>query len=359
MPDHSHPSSRPRSTREDAPKIINLALQGGGAHGAFTWGVLDKLLEDGRVGIEAISGTSAGAMNAVVLADGIMKDGNDGAREALFDFWRGVSRAAQFSPIRRTPLDMLLGRWSMEYSPGYRWLDLISRMFSPYQLNPCNLNPLRDFLNAHVNFERVRHCDCLKLFISATSVRNGRVKIFDQAELCADAIMASACLPYMFQAVEINGEAYWDGGYVGNPALFVFNHRTVSRDVVIVQINPLDCGDVPQSAHAIQNRVNEITFNSSLRKELRAIDFVTRLIDQGLLTDPHYRKLLVHRIEDQDHLRPLDASSKANAEWAFLEHLHGIGWRAAERWLDEHFDHLGRESTLDLRADLALRAEFL
>jgi NTE family protein len=345
------PRSGEPATRENAPKIVNLALQGGGAHGAFTWGVLDRLLEDGRIGIEAISGTSAGAMNAVVVADGLMRNGNDGAREALQGFWTGVSRAAWFSPIRRTPLDMILGRWSMEYSPGYLITDAITRALSPYQFNPCNLNPLRDFLETHINFDRVRQCDRLKLFVSATRVRDGRAKVFGNEELSADAVMASTCLPYLFQAVEIDGESYWDGGYMGNPVLFVFNHRTASRDVVLVQINPLDCQSTPKSAHAIQNRINEITFNSSLLKDLRAISFVTKLIDEGLLDDPRYRKLLIHRIEAQNELRPLEASSKLNAQWAFLTHLRDIGRRAADRWLDQNFDSLGREGTVDIRAE--------
>ncbi|MGH2373115.1 MAG: patatin-like phospholipase family protein, partial [bacterium] len=258
------------------PKPINLALQGGGAHGAFTWGVLDTLLEDERIEIEAISGTSAGAMNAAVLADGMMEGGCEGGRRALEEFWSAVSRAALGSPLKRSVWDMMTGNWNLDFSPSYLFLDQLSRLASPYQTNPLNLNPLRDLVLRQVNFERLRRCDCIKLFISATSVRTGKVKVFKHAELSIDALMASACLPLLFQAVEIDGEAYWDGGYMGNPVLFPFFYRCRHPDVVIVQINPLEREDTPTTAPEIMDRVNEITFNSSLMSEFRAIDFVAR-----------------------------------------------------------------------------------
>ena len=338
------------SSRALKPKPINLALQGGGAHGAYTWGVLDQLLEDGRVVIEAISGTSAGAMNAAVLADGMMKGGVDAAREALADFWRSVSDAARLSPIQRTPIDVLMGNWSLDFSPGYLWSDLLSRMVSPYELNPLNLNPLRDLLEAQVDFERVRAFESIKLFVSATCVRTGKIKVFQHEEMSADVVLASACLPLLFQAVEIDGDPYWDGGYMGNPALYPLIYKCASRDIVIVQINPLERAEPPRTAREIHNRMNEITFNSSLLRELRAIDFVTRLIEEGHLKNTRYKRMLIHRIDAEDELKPLSASSKLNAEWRFIKHLHDIGKTAAELWLDRHYDRLGEDSTVDIRA---------
>lgn len=328
---------------------VNLALQGGGAHGAYTWGVLDKLLEDGRIRLEGISGTSAGAMNGVVAVHGWMRDGADGARQALWDFWQAVSRAALTSPIQRSPWDVLTGNWSLDHSPSYLTFDILSRMVSPYELNPLNINPLRDLLVQQVDFELVRSCNQIKLFISATNVRTGRVKVFNRHELTAEMILASACLPFMFQAVEIDGEAYWDGGYIGNPVLFPFAYECLTRDVVIVQINPIERAEVPRTARDILNRVNEISFNAALMKELRAINFVSRLIDEGHLDTSRYKQMLIHRIDAEEELKPLGASSKMNAEWAFLKLLHDIGQRAAEEWLDQHHGALGQRSTVAVR----------
>ena len=331
-------------------KPVNLALQGGGAHGAFTWGVLDRLLEDERIEIEAISGTSAGAMNAVVVADGIMRAGNEGARECLARFWKAVSEAARFSPIQRSPIDMFMGNWSLDASPAYLWMDLLNRVASPYELNPLNLNPLRDLIEETVDFDTVRSCDKMKIFVSATNVETGRVRVFERTSLTPDMVMASACLPLMFQAVEIDGVPYWDGGFMGNPVLFPFFRGCSSSDVVIVQINPVQRPGVPRTAREILNRVNEITFNSSLLREFRAIEFVGRLLDEGKLDPKVYKDMLVHRIEAEEDLKPLGASSKLNAEWAFLEHLFEVGRRAASNWLDAHGEDLGRRSTLDIRA---------
>lgn len=331
-------------------KPVNLALQGGGAHGAFTWGVLDRLLEDDRIKIEAISGTSAGAMNAVIVADGLMRNGSEGARECLYRFWMEVSDAARFSPIQRAPIDIFMGSWNLDGSPGYVLMDLLSRLISPYQFNPWNINPLRDILEKLVDFDLVRSCDETKVFVSATNVETGRVRIFDRHQLTCDMVMASACLPHLFQAVEIDGVPYWDGGFMGNPVLFPFYDATDCRDVMIVQINPIERKGAPRTGPDILNRINEITYNGSLLKELRAIDFVQRLIEQGKLSSNHYKKVNVHIVEAQDELRPLGASSKFNAEWAFLHHLFEIGHHAADRWLVQHFDDLGERSTVDIRA---------
>ena len=329
-------------------KTVELALQGGGAHGAFTWGVLDCLLADPRIRIEGVCGTSAGAMNAVVVADGLDRAGEPGAREALRRFWKAVSDAARYSPLQRTPLDRLMGRWTLDYAPGYLLFDLLSRQLSPYDLNPLGFNPLRDLIAAHVNFDNVRHSDGIKLFVAATNVRSGKQKIFRREEMTADMVMASACLPFLYHAVEIDGEAYWDGGYMGNPALFPLIDQCAGSDIVIVQINPIQRDAVPRKAADILNRLNEISFNASLIKEVRSIALLKRLIDEAGLDRRRYKEVRLHRISADAELEPLGVSSKLNAEWEFLLHLHDVGFRSASAWLARHFAALGERATLDV-----------
>lgn len=327
-------------------KQIEMALQGGGSHGAYTWGVLDGILQDPRIDITAISGTSAGAMNAVALADGLVRGGREGAREALEKFWRAVSDKARFSPVTRGPLDQLLSRWNLDASPGYIGMNMLARMASPYDLNPLDLNPLRDLLAAQVDFVRVNACDAIKLFVTATNVRTGLPRIFRQGEITLDTIMASACLPDVFKAVEIDGEAYWDGGFVGNPALFPLVDETECRDMVIVQINPIQRDEVPTTAAAIRNRMNEITFNSSLVKELRSIALLHRLIEAEGIETERYRDMRLHRIGGEG-LEHLSTSSQVNSEWSFLIHLRDLGCKAAKRWIDTNFESIGERSTFD------------
>lgn len=334
-------------------KSINLALQGGGSHGAFTWGVLDYFMEDSRISIEGISGTSAGAMNAAVLAQGYIEGGADGARAALESFWRQVAHMGRMSPIKRSPWSVLTGQWGVDDSPAYLMLDLFGRVASPYNTNPLNINPLSDLVESSVDFEKVRACSPLKLFVAATNVHTGKIKVFNREELTADMVLASACLPSYFQAVEIDGVPYWDGGYVGNPPLYPLFQKTKTQDIVIVQINPVERNETPKTALEIQNRLNEISFNSSLLRELRAIDFVTRQLRDNKLDRERYAEVLVHRIEATEQLNPLSASSKINSEWAFLLHLRDIGRQSAKDFLDQHYDTLGRASTLDLRHEFS------
>ena len=329
-------------------KSVNLALQGGGSHGAFTWGVLDRLFEDGRIWVDAVSGTSAGALNAVVASQGMYDGGGEGARAELARFWRAVAEAGRSSPFTRSFWDRLMGNWSLDASPGYLWMDLMSRVASPYDVNPLNLNPLRDLVDDFVDFAKVQDCADMPIFVSATNVETGRVRVFQREEITLDAVMASACLPFMFQAVEIDGVPYWDGGYMGNPVLFPFIDHSPCADIMIVQINPVERPGTPRSAREILNRVNEVTFNASLLRELRAIDFVDRLLADGRLDPCDYRAMRVHIVQDDAEMGPLGASSKLNAEWAFLQHLRDIGRAAAGRWLDAHFDDLGKRSTVDL-----------
>ncbi|MEM6903344.1 MAG: patatin-like phospholipase family protein [Pseudomonadota bacterium] len=333
-------------------KSINVALQGGGAHGAFTWGVLDTLLADDRLVIEGISGTSAGAMNAVVMADGYQRAGTEGAREALHAFWTEVSRQAAMSPLQRNPIQQLFGTdWNLDHSPGFVAMDLLSRVASPYDLNPANINPLRNLLRDNIDFERVRCCSAFRIFITATNVHTGRAKVFEREELDVDRVLASTCLPQMFQAVEIDGVPYWDGGYMGNPSLWPLFANCESNDILIVQINPIERNDTPKTASEINNRINEITFNSSLQRELRAIDFVARLIEEGRLAhNDDYERMMIHRIYDEAAFAELNASSKMNAELGFLHHLFETGRRQATTWLEAHYDDLGKQSTVDIRA---------
>ena len=334
-------------------KSVNLALQGGGSHGAFTWGVLDYFMEDERVSVGGISGTSAGAMNAVVLAQGYMDGGADGARESLAQFWRKVAHMGRFSPIKRSPLSVLTGSWDMGYSPVNTMLDLFSRVASPYDINPLNINPLRELVEATIDFEKVRACSVLRLFIAATNVHSGKIKVFERPELTADMILASACLPFLYHAVEIYGVPYWDGGYVGNPPLYPLYHSTKSKDILVIQINPVQRNETPKTALDIQNRVNEISFNSSLLRELRGIEFVHRLLKENKLDRDHYADILVHRIEATEQLNPLSASSKMNSEWEFLTYLRDIGRESARVFLDQHHASLGVKSTLDLRDEFS------
>lgn len=331
-------------------KPINLALQGGGSHGALTWGVLDRLLEDPRLRIAEISGTSAGAMNAVVLADGYERGGRDGAREALRSFWKAVSDAARFSPIQRSVWDRLLGRYSLDHSPAYLFMEGLSRIWSPYELNPMGIDPLRDLLLAQVDFGNVNRCASVMVHVTATQVRTGRARIFSRGAVTVDAVMASACLPQISRAVEIDGEPYWDGGFSGNPALMPLVQSRATPDIVIVQINPIVRHATPRSAREIINRVNEISFNTALIKELRTINLMQQLVAaQGLDIGPAGRTYL-HMVHADAEVQDLAASSKMNAEWDYLQLLFERGRRWADSWLQSHVDQIGVASSFDLEA---------
>ena len=338
-----------------SPKKINLALQGGGAHGAFTWGVLDSLLADPRIKIEGISGASAGAINAVMLADGLARGGPQEARKRLADIWRAVSGNGDLSEVQRTVTDRLLSFVPYEGTPAQAWFDTLSSLWSPYDFNPLNINPLKGLIERFVDFDALRSSGNLKLFVSATNVFTGRLRIFPRETITAEVVMASACLPMVFQAVEIDGIPYWDGGYMGNPAIFPFFRTTDTEDVVIVSINPLERDMTPRTQNEIMNRINEITFNSSLIAEYRAIDFVTRLIDQGRLPRGQgageYRRINVHRIALDSAFKELTADSKLDSDFAFFELLRNGGQRAGHEFLNRHFDDLGVRSTVDIAAE--------
>ena len=328
------------------PVLIDLALQGGGAHGAFTWGVLDRLLEEPWLGIDGVSGTSAGAMNAAVMADGFAAGGREGARAALEAFWRRVSLAAAFSPFQRTPIDRALGRWTLDHQPMFVAMDLMARVFSPYDLAPFAANPLEAVLAESVDFARLATSP-IRLFITATNVRTGRGRIFRNAEITPQVLLASACLPTLFQAVEIEGEAYWDGGYSGNPTITPLVRECDSEDTLLIPINPVERPGTPTSARDILNRLNEVSFNAVLLKELRMIAMLRQVADLGNCEGARWARMRVHMV-DNTLMANLGYSSKLNAEWDFLSMLREEGRRAAERFLATHGDAIGRTSTLPI-----------
>jgi NTE family protein len=317
------------------PVAVDLALQGGGSHGAFTWGVLDRLMEEPWLRIDAISGTSAGAMNAALVADGWTQGGAKGARAALEAYWRRVSRAAAFSPLQRSPLDRLMGRWTLDTSPAYVAMDLMARVLSPYDLNPFGLNPLRAILDESIDFGRIARAP-IKLFITATKVRTGRGRIFRNAEITT-----------MFQAIEIDGEPYWDGGYAGNPTLTPLVRESDAHDTILVQINPRERPEPPRTANEILNRLNEVSFNSPLMKELRMIALLHEVADPGHGEGARWAGMRTHRIMT-DTLAAFGASSKLNAEWEFVSLLKEEGRKSADAFLAAHGDDLGQRSTADI-----------
>lgn len=338
-----------RARDSEVAPVVNLALQGGGSHGAFTWGVLDALLEDGRLAFEGLSGASAGAMNAVVLAEGwrrALEQGGDpraGAREHLAKFWTAVGdRPAGFGLPTPVP-------W---FAPPYDtqqaalMFDLVSRVFSPYQLNPFDVNPLRNVLKPLVDFEKLRARCPFELFVTATNVRSGRPRVFREHEMTLDMLLASAALPFAFHAVEVDKEFYWDGGYVGNPSLYPLFYATKTRDLLLVQINPLVRDDVPDSAQEIIERVNEISFNTALLHELRAIAFVDRLLREQKLDPGKYKRINMHMIEAEDQLRKYGASSKTYTSQGFLKELFELGRKSALEWLDGNLAYIGHASSV-------------
>ncbi len=350
----------------------NLALQGGGSHGAFTWGVLDALLADGRVAFDGISGTSAGAMNAVALAHGMASvqgkpkaDPREAAREALANFWEGIVAMGEvtstISKAQRAPFDILFGGFgAMNATNPFDGLasgfsDAVTSFWSgtvsPYQSNPLDINPLRDFLEAKIDFKRLAAANAPKVFVVATAVATGKAEVFTGKRLTAKAVMASACLPTVFRAVEIDGHHYWDGGFAGNPAIHPLIYNCDSRDIVLVQINPIKRDKLPTTAGEIIDRVNEITFNAALIAEMRAIDFVKRLLAEGKLDPKRYKNVLMHRIDGGETLEAFHASTKAQTDGRLIHTLHGLGVACAKEWLGKTFHRLGVEPSINVARD--------
>ncbi|MBM3573478.1 MAG: patatin-like phospholipase family protein [Alphaproteobacteria bacterium] len=331
-------------------RTVNLALQGGGAHGAFTWGVLDRFLEDDRIEIDGITGTSAGAVNGAVLLAGMLEDGRAGGRAMLRRFWERAAEAGRYSLFRPTAFDKFINGGNLDYSPAFQALDLITRMMSPYQLNPLDINPLRDILKDLIDFDRLKRSNGIKLFVCATNVRSGKIRVFPREELSVDALLASACLPHLFRAVEIDGEHYWDGGFMGNPAMFPLLYHTACSDIVLVEINPIRVEEVPETARAILDRMNSISFNSTMMREMRNIAFVTQMLDEHQLTGrSHLRRINFHIVEAERTMTRYGANSKFNVDLDFLNELFELGRATAQDWLDRNFNLIGVKSSIDLQ----------
>lgn len=329
-------------------KKINLALQGGGSHGAFAWGALDRILEDERIAVEGIVGTSAGAMNAVVTAYGLTLDGNEGARRSLKSFWEAVTELGTWSLMQASWIDQLLNPGSLDYSPGWILMDTLSRVWSPYQMNPANYHPLRDILSGQIDFERLARSDKVKLFVCASNVFTNRLRVFDLRDISIEAVIASACIPSMFQAVRINGEYFWDGGYIGNPPIFPIIYNCDSADVLLIMVNPIHIEQVPQTAQAILDRINTLSFNSSLMREMRAINFVNHLVERGFDDNGRLKKMLIHCIDAEDEMSKLGVSSKMNVGREFLGWLFELGRSRADAFLRDHFDKIGKDSSTSI-----------
>lgn len=331
-------------------KKINLALQGGGAHGAFTWGVLDKFLECDYFSIEGISATSAGSMNAVVLAQGMMEGGNEGARKLLHDFWKSMSDYGKLlNPSMPLPIDIFLEPY-LKAPVSYSIFSAMINLFSPYQFNPFNFHPIRDVLEKIIDIEKVKRYCCMKLFICATNVKTGKIRIFKEDEISINAILASACLPQLFQAVEVDGDYYWDGGYLGNPAIFPLIYNTNALDVVILHVVPIVRNEIPKTVAEIDTRLREISFNSSLMREMRAIAFVTKLVDEGWMKKEYADKLKrmrVHCLRADNEMQQFSHASVLSPDWDFLLQLRDLGRAAGEKWLKENYDKIGNEGTID------------
>jgi NTE family protein len=328
-------------------KHVSLALQGGGAHGAFTWGVLDRLLEIDEIVAEGICGTSAGAVNAVTLAYGLHIGGPDKAKELLEQLWKQIAKYGSYL-FKPAAWDQTMNFGNMNYSPAYMWFNSMQQAFSPYQLNPFNYNPLRDVLLDLIDFKELRHYNTKKLFVCATNVKSNRARVFHNHEITVEAVLASACLPFLFQAVEIDGEYYWDGGYMGNPPLTPLIAETSNHDVVLVKINSINIHKLPVTARDIAERVNEISFNSSLINEMHLVHYRNELLRRGMTLPEQNREIFVHCISGYDVLDPLSYSSKLNTSYDFLLYLKEQGRRIADKWLDEEYDKVGIRSTFDI-----------
>ena len=331
-------------------KKIDLALQGGGAHGAYTWGILDKFLEEDVFEIVGVSATSAGSMNAVVLAQGLMEGGSERARELLHQFWKEMSECGdRFGLTEQTPMDFLLQPF-LKVPLSFYYFNAITNMLSPYQFNPFNYHPVKDVLEKMIDIERLKKESTVQLFICATNVKTGKIRIFNEEELSINAILASACLPKLFQAVEVDNEFYWDGGYLGNPAIFPLIYNTDARDIIICHVVPIVRQHIPTNVIEIDTRLREVSFNSSLMREMRAIGFVTKLIDENWIKDEYkakLKRLFIHCLRADHDLLEFPAASVYVPDWKFLTELRDLGRKAAENWLAENYDSIGKKTTID------------
>ncbi|MDP3372231.1 MAG: patatin-like phospholipase family protein [Candidatus Paracaedibacteraceae bacterium] len=346
-------TSKQQSEQASKKKRVALALQGGGAHGAFTWGVLDRLLEDNRLEFEGVTGTSAGGMNAVCLAQGLARGGSDAAREDLRKFWTAISASGKNSALNnRGPVDKAMGNYTMYNSPGFMIFDYLSRIFSPYELNPMKKDPLKDVISNFFDFELIREQKECKVYLCATHVYTGKLRIFTTKEMRVETLLATACLPTIHSAVMVGKDYYWDGGFIGNPVFFPLIYDCDTPDIVLIQLNPNVRNRLPVTSREIADRLNEITNNASVVREMRAISYITDMIDKGELDQTKHKRLRMHVIEDESVFQDLGWSSKLNTEWEFLTHLFEKGRAAGDAWLKENFDSIGVRTTAQLNNHL-------
>jgi NTE family protein len=335
---------------EKTKKKVAIACQGGGSHGAFSWGVLDKLLEDGRFEIEGLTGTSAGGMNAIAVAQGLAKGGTELARKELSTFWERISASGKNSSLNnRGPIDKMMGNYTMYNSPGFIIFDYLSRMFSPYELNPMKLDPLKDVVAKTFDFEFIRKQKVCKAFLCATHVFTGRLKIFKTEELKTECLLATACLPTIHNAVLVDGEYYWDGGFIGNPVFFPLIYDCDTSDIILLQLNPTVRNKLPTSAREIADRLNEVTNNASVVREMRSIGLISQLQDDGTIPEGRMKRVHMHVIEDEAVFQELGWSSKLNTEWEFLTHLFEKGRAAADSWIKANYENVGKRTTAPMK----------
>ncbi len=326
-------------------KKVTLALQGGGAHGAFAWGVADKLLEDGRFDIQGVSGTSAGGMNAACIIQGLIKGGNEAARSTLKEYWRGMSELSKkISPFQMTPQDKKNKNYNLDKNLMVKMIGMMTGHLSPYQTNPSNANPFGDFLKNFFDFPAVRESTEKRLFLAATHVKSGKIKIFSNKDFCSDVLVASACLPQLFQAVQVDGEYYWDGGYIANPAINPLITECEASDVIMIQLTKTYCEELPKTKAEIHERLSEITFNGCLVREMRAIYFITQLIDQGIVKEGALKRVNMHLIKNEEVFKGLNSSSAGNTDWDFLMMLHNEGRKTAQNWITHNYDNVGSKN---------------
>lgn len=329
-------------------KKISIALQGGGSHGAFAWGVLDRLLEDGRFDIRGMSGTSAGGMNAAATIMGLLKNGNEGARETLHAYWHTMHKLSkEISPYAINPYDKEAGNFNLNHTPAHKVLSFLNKIFSPYDLNPYGFNPFHDFVHDFFDFHVIREHANPRLFLAATQVKSGKIKIFSNEHITSEVLMASACLPFLFHAVRIDGDYYWDGGYIANPAIYPLINDTDAKDIVLVQLTKTHCDKLPRTEGEITERFKEITYNGCLVREMRAIYLITKLIDQGIIPQDKMKRINMHVIKNEESFKDLNLSSALNTDWDFLIYLRDEGRKTAEKWIQENYDSVGVKNTFD------------
>jgi NTE family protein len=350
MTDGQRTEQKVRAPINDGKKRISIAMQGGGAHGAYTWGVLDRLLQEKDLIIEGVSGTSAGGMNAVATAQGIMKGGNEGARELLTKYWGATSDGGKSSIFKPGVKDILAGKFTMHNSPGFLFFDFLSKILSPYQMNPSGSNPLKGIIEEMFDFDLMNGNELVKIFLAATHVYTGKIKIFTNTshDLCTESLLATACLPTLFAAVLVKGEYYWDGGFIGNPAIYPLIYECETPDIMIIKLNPTHRNKLPTSASEIGDRLNEITNNTSIVREMRSMHFITKLIDQGIVPHGKLKRCFIHLIEDEKAFHELGWSSKLNTDKDFLDYLFKAGRKSADKWLEKNWDLIGKQTTADV-----------